>query len=193
MSRTWGRLGKAAFVVVAIVVGKELATSLPDQAVTLRPFEVSGEVGSPVELRTGTVEVLDVQLAQTVLTPSAGYRTPALWVVVSARLTPAQERETFAYAAVRAADGERTWEWRSRSVPPCPPPPTGVPVTCDLIFEVPAEALAGADLLVSTEADHRHDSLGVIELGIGAQQVEAAEGVDEPFEVRAGVVGDGDG
>ncbi|MCK0112595.1 hypothetical protein MWU75_10630 [Ornithinimicrobium sp. F0845] len=192
MNRRWGRLARAGFVVLALVAGKELATALPDQDVSLRPFEVAGELGTPVELRTGTVEVREVQLNQTVITPTAGYRTPGLWVAVSTRLTPAQEKETFAYAAVRSEDGRRVWEGRTRSSLSCPTPPPGVPVTCDLLFEVPPEALVGADLLVSTEADQRHDSLAVIDLAITAEQVERAQAQDEPVETREALVGGGD-
>jgi len=193
VNRSWGRLGKAAFVLVALVVGKELATSLPDQSASLRPFEVDGEAGEAVELRTGTVEVLDVALATTVFTPTEGYRTPGLWVVVGARLTPADEKKTFTYTAVRSAEGDRVWEGRTRTALGCPATPPGVPVTCDLTFEVPPEALAGADLLVSTETDQRHDSLAVIDLGLTAEQVEEALAAEETIETRATVVGGGDG
>jgi len=58
---------------------------------------------------------------------------------------------------------------------------------------VPPEALAGADLLVSTETDQRHDSLAVIDLGLTAEQVEEALAAEETIETRATVVGGGDG
>lgn len=193
MTRRWNRLGKAAFVLLALVAGKELATSLPDDSASLRPFEVEGEAGETVELRTATVEVLEVDLAPTLLTPTAGYRTPGLWVVVSTRLTPTEGNESLAYSAVRSEAGDRIWEGRSRATLVCPSPPPGVPVTCDLAFEVPPEALAGADLLVATETDHRHDSLAVIDLGLTAEQVEAATNREELLEMREPVMGQGDG
>lgn len=192
MTRRWSRLGKAVFVLVAVLIGKELATSLPDDALSGRSFEVAGQVGDQVELRTGTVQVEQVQVADTVLTPSAGYRTPGLWAVVTATLTPEQESKGFAYVAVRSADGDRVWEGRTRGPLDCMSPPPGVSVTCDLLFEVVPEALVGAELLVSTEADQRNDTLAVIDLGITSDAVAAAQAGGDPIETRPYQVGGAD-
>lgn len=189
MSRHWGRVAKAGFVVLALIVGKELVSGLPDDKVAERSFEVAGELGEEVVLRTGTVSVDDVRLTSTVFTPTAGYLTPGMWVVASVRLVPDTERKTVAYAAVRSADGTRTWEDRSRGQQPCPVAPPGVPVTCDVLIEVPPEQLPGAELLVATEGDHRYDSLAVVDLGIDAEQVALAEESGEPVESGRGQVG----
>ncbi|QDO88243.1 hypothetical protein FNH13_07695 [Ornithinimicrobium ciconiae] len=188
MTLPWRRLARVGFVVLALVIGKELVSGLPEDSVAARPFEMAGHLGEDVELRTGTVRVNDVRLASTVLTPTAGYRTPGLWVVMSVSLVPGAERETLAYTAFRSQDGARTWQSRSRQQETCPVTPPGVPVTCEVLIEVPPEQLPGGTLLVSTEDDHRYDSLAVIDLAIDADQVAAAEQVEEPLEsVRATV------
>lgn len=180
---------KAAFVVVAIIAGKELVSHLPDDSASMRPFEVTGEVGEAVSLRTGTVWVNEVQLSPTLLTPTQGYRTPGLWAVATVTLVPEAERESLTFTAIRSADGERTWSGRSRSTGSCLAVPPGVPITCDVAFEVPGEALPGADLLVSTESDQRYDTVAVIDLGITAEDVADAEDA-EPVTEQARRLGD---
>lgn len=186
------KLLKAAFVVVAIIAGKELVSHLPEDSASMRPFEVTGEVREDVSLRTGTVRVTQVQLSPTLLTPSQGYRTPGLWVVATVTLVPASERESLTFTAIRSADGERTWSGRSRSSGSCLAAPPGVPITCDVAFEVPGDALPGADLLVATETDQRYDTMAVIDLGITAEDVAAAEDA-EPASEKRSRLGDGDG
>lgn len=189
------KLLKAAFVVVAIIAGKELVSHLPDDTTAARPFEVSGVVQEEVALRTGTVRVSDVQLATTVTTPTDGYRTPGTWVVATVTLVPESERETLTFAAIRAADETRTWWGRSRASGSCPTVPPGVAVTCDLAFEVPGEDLPGATLLLATEPDQRYDTVAVIDLGITAGQVAAvADDADhaDPAQVRRARIGDTD-
>lgn len=183
------RLAKAAFVVLALVVGKELGSALPDASDALRPFEVTGVVGQEVALRTATVQVDDVQLAPTLMTSTAGYRTPGLWLVVTVALTPAAENTPIAYTAVRSADGVRTWEGRTRESLVCQRTPPGVPAVCDLAFEVPPEALPGAELLLATAVDQRHDSVAVIDLGLSEAQVDGALETDDAIEARDPSVG----
>lgn len=185
------RTVKAAFVVLAILAGKQLVSHLPDDETSWRPFEVAGAAGEQVTLRAATVVLEEVRLTPTVHTPTEGYRTPGLWVVATTTLVPAEERESLAFTAVRSADGERTWSGRSRSWTSCPATPPGVPVTCDLIFEAPAEFLAGADLLLATDEDHRHDTIAVIDLGIDAEQVAAGADAD-PVTVQEARIGDPD-
>lgn len=191
MSSDFGRsrVVKAAFVLVAILAGKELVSHLPDDAAALRPFEVEGALGEEVLLRTGTVRLEQVRLTTAVHTPTEGYLTPGVWVVATASLVPAQTRQVLGYTAVRSADGERTWSGRSRSWTSCPATPPGVAVTCDLIFEVPPVDLAGADLLLGTETDLRHDSVAVIDLGITAGAVESAVDAD-PVTVGEARIGE---
>lgn len=190
MKLTGRRLGKAAFVVLALIVGKELGSALPDDSAAMRPFEVTGSVGQAVTLRTASVQVEDVQLAPTLLTSTAGYRTPGLWLVVTVAMTPAAENTSFAFTAVRSADGARTWEGRSRESVVCDSAPPGVPVVCDLVFEVPPEALPGVDLLLATVTDQRHDTVAVIDLGIAQEEVDRAVATDDPIEARDPAVGE---
>lgn len=189
MKLTGRRLGKAAFVILALVIGKELGSALPDDSAALRPFEVTGAVGQVVALRTASVQVDDVQLAPTLMTSTAGYRTPGLWLVVTVTLTPVAEHASFALTAIRSADGVRTWEGRSRESLVCQRTPPGVPVVCDLAFEVPPEALPGADLLLATAPDQRHDTVAVIELGLSQEQVDDALETEDPIEARDPAVG----
>ena len=186
-------LAKATFVLLALLVGKELGSSLPDTSDALRPFEVAGLAGQEVELRTATVQVEEVQLASTLLTPLAGYRTPGLWVMATVAVTPTQDNAALAFTSVRSTDGVRSWEGRTRDTLNCPRTPPGVVAVCDLIFEVPPDALPGAQLVLATEVDDRHDTVAVIDLGLSRAQVDRALEAEEPLEARAPRVGDARG
>lgn len=193
MKPTGRRLAKAAFVILALIVGKELGSALPDTSDALRPFEVAGSVGQQVKLRTATVQVEEVQLAPILLTPGAGYRTPGLWVMATVALTPAQDNTSLAVTAVRSADGGRTWEGRTRESLNCQRTPPGVTAVCDLTFEVPPDALPGARLVLATATDQRQDTVAVIDLGLSSEQVDRALETEEPLEADEPRVGGASG
>ena len=181
MKVTRGQIAKGAFLALALIVGKELGAGLPDTSQALRAFEISGTVGTPVELRTASVEVQHVHLATTLITPDAGYRTPGLWTVARVTVIPKEAPVRLLYTAIRSLD-QRTWEGGSRAPLDCPATPPGLPVTCDLRFEVPSDALAGAELMLGTESDLRHDSIAVINLGLTGEHVDAALAHEEPLD-----------
>ena len=162
-------LGVGALAVAAVAVG-----FAPETEDIVRPFPVRGVQGERVEARTLGAEVEGIGAAEEV-TVEYGFAPPALptegfWLVVEATVTTWKERQSLTYASVRAGDAT----YRTFSSLPAPALvgysfDPGVPVTGQLLFELPDEALdtavaEGIEVSFAAGIDPRLDTVAVVEV-----------------------------
>lgn len=184
-SRWTGRLGTTAFVVAALAVGRVVGDELP------QPFDRLGAprdhhvaVGETAHLRTAQVTVTDVHLGPVLDDMSTPLTTPGTWLVAELEITPTEADASLAGWHVVGPDGR---EWgRSRALlDTCRSAPPGVTQRCGIAVEVLPDALPGAVLRLATEEDVRYDDRAVVDLGLTAQDVAAAQGTVTPLVVPA--------
>lgn len=164
------QVATASLLVAALAFGRAVETWLPDDEFAARPFERSGVIGDPLELRWGTVDVDDVAGSTQVSTAGAGRVTGGVYLVVTFTFTASREPQVVSYVAIRDPSG-RTFRSGSERNPyrhggAAQP---GVPRRLTAAIEVPADAVAGSVLVVATqpnEDNHRHDDIAVIDLGL---------------------------
>lgn len=173
LSRT--SLLTAVLVVIALFVGSLLDAHLPrlDRLVA-EPFLRTGTVGEPVNLRTVTVTVTGVRSGKEVESLRTVSVTTAVWLVVDYVVEARGEERIVAPTNLRlkAADG-RLFGGTPGVVVSCPRAQPGVPITCSVPFEVPADAVAGSRLLVPAEADvDLMDDVASIDLGLTPDRAE---------------------
>lgn len=179
VSRRWvGRAGMTAFVIAALAVGRVVGDAVPRAEKVMEvPHDVVVALGEPAELRTATITVDAVSLAQSV-TDELGYtvqQTPGVYVVVEMTSTARDQPAGVLSAALSSADGSRTFK-RSRPTLTCLSQPPGMTQTCGVALEIPPEELDGARLLLSTHMfEGRYDDQLVLPLGLTAADAEQAE------------------
>ena len=162
----------ALLVVAALFVGSFVTSRLPqpDKLLGETPFLRDGVVGQPVRLRTADVTVERVQAAKRVELHGQVAESSGVWlvfdVVWAARSEPSQLAGTS--PVVVAADGRR-FGGTQAVIATCGPAQPGLPVSCQLPFELPADALEGARLLIPADGSTRaNDDVADLDLGIGA-------------------------
>lgn len=161
----------AVLVVLALVVGSLLDSWLPsaDSADGV-PFTHAAGIGEAVPLRTHTVTVDGIAAGTEVASYGAVTGTTAHWLVVSYTVEAVGQSASFppAFLRLRAADG-RLFGETPGTIVACGPAQPGIPLRCTVPFEVPADALAGAHLLVPAGIEvGLSDDLADIDLGITA-------------------------
>lgn len=156
---------------------------MPSDDSPSRPFERSGAVGDPVDARWGTVEVGQVAGSTRIGFEGSTRVTGGAYVVVPITFTAADEPQLVSYVAVRDTRGRifRAGSSRNpyRSGGAAQP---GVPRRMVAAVELPADAVPGAELVVTLPAnddDHRRDDLVVIDLGLTAADADAWATEDE--------------
>ena len=162
----------AALVVAALFIGSFVTERLPQPAQLLgeTPFLHDGVVGAPVRLRTADVTVAQVQAAKRVELYGQVAESSGLWLVFDVVWAAGGEASRLAGTSpvVVAADGRR-FGGAQAVLATCGPAQPGLPVSCQLPFEVPADALEGARLLIPAEGNTRtNDDVADIDLGIDA-------------------------
>lgn len=164
-------LGVLAVLLIASTVVRSLPSS---DDVRNRPFERRVGVGQDVTTRVATYQVAGVDGARSMVIRDFGARTvtsPAILLAITIWHAGTESPSTLATPQLRDArdrtyGGIQWWSTCSR----------GQPVlgqTCQLVFEVSPEWLAGAELRIPTEwgVDGDHDEVAVIALGITSEQV----------------------
>lgn len=174
-SRGWRRrLGTAALVVLAIGVGGAAKAYEPDPAVQQRPFIRTGHKGDVVSARTFDAQLLGVRGGAVVGSRGGPHDTSGVWIVVKVRLTAHGEPMQLGQVSIRDGEG-RIFRASGRvdNNPPLRQLQPGIPVDCEIAFEVPkAVPLPIAARLTSSLIDDRMDGLAQLELDVTAAQVQ---------------------
>lgn len=159
----------AMLVVAALFVGSALTERLPQPSAVLEaPFVREGAVGDTITLRTADVTVRGVDGSQIVRGIADTAQTSGVFLVVEIEWAPRGQASLLAGSApeVVAADG-RVFGGSQAVVNNCGPAQPGLPVRCQLPFEVAADAAAGARLLVPAgSTTDAADDIADIDLGI---------------------------
>lgn len=168
-------LATGTLVVAALFLGATINARLPDPgAIYSAPFTRPGTVGEPVTLRNQRVTVTGVDAG----TELAHGRTVAVsdahFLVVDLTYEPLGETGSLpaGWLRLRASDGRLFGG--SLPVPAlCGPTQPGMPIACRIPFEVSADALPGAALLVPAQGDtDAMDDVAVIDLAITAEDAD---------------------
>lgn len=177
----------ALLVVAALFVGSFVTSRLPqpDQLLAGAPFLRNGVIGAPVRLRTADVTVQRVQPAKRVELYGQVASSPAIFLVVDVVWAARGEPSTLAGSSpvVVAADGRRFGGTQAVSNS-CGPAQPGLAVSCQLPFEVAADALEGARLFIPAGGDTQvSDDVADIDLGIDAEAAVQFAATDAQVEL----------
>ncbi len=177
-SARWaGGAGTAAFVVAALAVGRVVGDQLPEPFDRLSaPREHVVAVGEAAHLRTADVVVTGTHLGAVLDDGTAGVTTPGVWLVADLEITGTDGDSRLGTWEVVSADGTRSWSQTRGLTRTCSVAPPGVTQRCSVALEVVPEALPGATLRLGTVSDLRYDDVAVVDLGLTAEDVEAAAG-----------------
>jgi hypothetical protein len=176
--RAWARVLLLA-AAVAVLWGMRRTT--PNYNRLVAPIETGGDVGAFVRGRTVAARVDRVMLARTVrlhrFDGARTFDTSGVWLVVRATATSVEGPATMADAVVETAGGVRYQQTErlagatdllsSKTLQP------EVPTEGELVFELPRDALTGAELLLA----ERRFGLGMLDsrlripLGLDAARV----------------------
>jgi len=164
---TWpARIGAGVAVLAALAVGQAVDAALPVEHTDERPFVRAGGIGDRVHMNYADVTVDAVHTAKSLDTPQGKVGTPGRWLIVDVTVVawgrplsrPAMSLEDDS-GRVFLSDPRSGYDWSSA--------PTGVRWRAQVPFEVPEDALHGATLVFSRDAnDDRRDDVARIDLGI---------------------------
>ena len=173
--RGWRRrLGTAALVVVAVAVGGVANAYMPGPAIQQRPFIRTGHAGDRVDARTIDVQLLGVRGGAIVRSGGATHDTSGVWVVVKVRVTAHIEPVQLGQVMLRDGQG-RLFRASGRlgDNPPLRQLQPGMPVDCEIGFEIPKDApLPVAARLTTALIDIRMDGMAQVELDLKKGQLQ---------------------
>ena len=173
--RGWRRrLGTAALVALAVTVGGAANAYMPSPSVQQRPFIRTGHEGDRVDARTIDVQLLGVRGAAIVRSGGAPHDTTGVWVIVKLRVTAHIEPVQLGQAMLRDGDGRLfRSSGRINDNPPLRQLQPGMPVDCEIAFEIPKNApLPIAARVTTALIDIRMDGLAELELELKRGQLE---------------------
>jgi hypothetical protein len=190
--RRWPRLLTVPLslllILATVVAGREIIRRAPDYDSGSRPYIHAGHVGDTVDGRTFSVVVASVHGAGTVRARfDEDYRTDGVFVAVRATVTAYSDAVLLEHVAVVDRSG-RTFVATPRffqemggyyRFQPA------IPVSGEIVFEVPRDAAAGLVLQLSADQilDRRNQTIAQVELGIGQSTVDAWLSGGEPLEL----------
>jgi hypothetical protein len=136
-----------------------MQTTTPNYTRLLGAIESRGASGELVRGRSLALRVDGIELAHALNVPRPGgarvLDSGGIWLIVHASANAIEKPERIAAAAVEASDGTRYLQSDrpgfARGLLAAKDLQPDVPEQGDLVFELPADALAGADLLVSAK------------------------------------------
>jgi hypothetical protein len=173
-SGRWRRsLGTAALVLLAVGAGGLAHAYKPDPTVQQRPFIHTGHKGDRVDARTFDAQLLGVRGGAIVTSRGAPHDTSGVWIVVKVRLTSHGEPVQLGQVSIRDGD-DRLFRASARidNNPPLRQLQPGIPVDCEIVFEVPKNVpLPIAARLTSALIDIRMEGMAQLELDVTAAQL----------------------
>lgn len=192
----WGhRLGTAVLVAGAVAVGGAVNAYAPGPELRERPFINSGHKGDRVVGRTFDAELLGVRGGAIVTSRSQPHDTGGVWVIIKVRLTAHEKPQQINYGAIRDGD-DRIFRSSGRidNNPPYRIMQPGIPIECEIVFEVPKDVpLPIAARLSASFSDLRMDSVAQLELDVTRQQLQQWAADQAPITVERAQLADAGG
>jgi hypothetical protein len=187
------RLGTAALVSLAIGAGGVAHAYKPDPDVQQRPFIRTGHKGDRVDARTLDAQLLDVR-GGAIISSGVPHDTSGVWVVVKVRLTAHGEPTQLGQVAIRDGD-DRIFRASARidNNPPLRQLQPGIPVDCEVAFEVPKDVpLPIAARFTTALIDIRMEGMAQLELDVTSSQLQQWAGDQTPLKLmRPALAGTG--
>jgi len=182
-------LGAGALVLAALAVGRVVTDQLPDaRDVGSAPIERTVQIGEVAHLRIGDVTVVKIQGGKVWSGIAEAKTTPGIWIVADLAFTPSQQDSAISMAAIRD-DAGHVWSM-GRGTSTCKGVIPGVPMTCQVAVEVPAQTMSGAELVLRWNPyDLRWDDQAIIPLTIDADSVATWSKNEEPITIPLAKVG----
>jgi hypothetical protein len=168
------RLGTLALVALAVTVGGVANAYMPTPTIQLRPFIRTGHEGDIVNARTIDVELLGVRGGAIVRSHGEPHDTTGVWIIVKVRVTAHGEPSQLGQAWLHAGDG-RLFRASGRidDNPTLRLLEPGMPVDCELVFEIPKNApLPIAFRLTTALIDPRMEGMAELELDLKREQLD---------------------
>ena len=181
---TWpARIGMGIAVLAALAVGQTVDAALPVEHADERPFVRAAGVGDRVHMNYADVTVDAVHAAKSLDTPQGTVGTPGRWLIVDVTVVARRGPLSRPQASLQDSSG-RIFRIDPRSGYDWSSAPTGVRWRAQVPFEVPEDALQGATLVFSRNAnDDRRDDVARIDLGIGPDDVAALWNTQQVIEL----------
>jgi hypothetical protein len=157
-------------VLAALAAGTALTSMLPSSAdVSDAPFVTTGSVGQEVRLRTGTMTVLGIDASTTIKNDlDTAVSEHGTFLIVKLRWIPSPKPEPLTGLSIRTLSGG-SYHDASPITSGCAPAQTGIPIRCQVVFEMPSATLAGAVLVATSQGRGAEGDLQAeIDLGIDA-------------------------
>lgn len=155
-------------VVAGLAVGSAIDRTLPSaQDVLGEPFVTTVEVGQKAELRTADITVDSWTTANSVTSYGTAYDTVGTWVVLDLHVAAKNRPHTLSGMEL-VSEGGRTYGGPADVSNGCDPAQPGVPITCQVAFEVPSEDVPGLELHIPAGgvSGSPGDDLVIVDLGI---------------------------
>ena len=171
--------------IAALAIGVAVTSRLPSaDSIAAWPFVHQVAIGETVSLRTGQLTVDGVDATTAVTQSGKTVKTSAHWLLVMMRFTAAREPSALAGMTLKTADG-RTYSATRPLQSTCGAGQPGITIRCTIPFEVPADALAGAHLLVPAAllGQGAGDDLADVDLGISTTRAAQLTAITEPKTV----------
>lgn len=168
------RLGTAALVALAVGAGGVAHAYAPDPDVQQRPFIRTGHKGDRVDASTFDAQLLGVRGGAIISSRGVPHDTSGVWIVVKVRLTSRGEPEQLGQVSIRDGD-DRIFRASARidDNPPLRQLQPGIPVDCEIAFEVPKDVpLPIAARLTTALIDLRMEGIAQLELDVTAAQLQ---------------------
>lgn len=164
-----------ALVIAGLAVGSVVSSRLPDPAQAWQaPFPESGAVGDRVGLRTAWVTVESVAASTTVRSPTNEVAaTPGTFLVLDLEYEARLEAWSLSEQEIRTPDGRRFGG--SQVVRPGCSGQPGIPVACQVVFELPADALEGAHFWAPPDGKAGGDGDTTLDIDLGIDAARAGE------------------
>ncbi|MCL6422238.1 hypothetical protein Bequi_02335 [Brachybacterium sp. JHP9] len=178
----------AGLALAALGLGSWVNSAVPSVRDSVAdPFVRTGAIGQSVALRTARVEVLGVDGASVVVTPSgaASHSDSGVWVVVTVRIEGDREPVSLSGVSIESADGRVYAQSRSDVPAACGEAQPHVPWVCPIAVEMPVEAIPGAHVVIPVNGSVRGDAVAEVDLGIDAATAQSWRERSMPLEVPA--------
>jgi len=139
LRKLWRSIGVTLMALVVLAVGRGVIAFTPDIDTQMRPYDIAGQVGKPVDAERFTVTVLSARTAASVVAKGLKHDTEGLWVIVHIRLVAKDKPTSLGYADLidHAGNVYEATDRIDQAIVGGVTLQPGVPVEGDVAFEVP--------------------------------------------------------
>lgn len=170
-----GKIVKSVIIgAMALAAGAYIASKIPDpRAIRSAMFVHKAKIGDTVQLRTGSVKLVNIDASKRIFVPketaatgaNVGISQNGIFLVATIDIAGKNEPGGFADLSIYDRYGRSFGGTQAIGTNACGPASPGLPIRCRIVFEIEADALAGAALRVPA-SDGAGDDMAEIDLGI---------------------------